>query len=79
MPHFACELQIKGQLNSEWVEWFAGFELIELASGDTLLRSLLSDQAALHGILMRIQALNLDLLALHVSEAAPETEGDGVQ
>jgi|HigsolmetaAR202D_1030399.scaffolds.fasta_scaffold00194_7 hypothetical protein len=79
MPSFACELRIKGQLSSEWVEWFAGFELIELASGDTLLRSLLSDQAALHGILMRIQVLNLDLLALHISEMSLESEVDSVK
>jgi hypothetical protein len=79
MPSFTCELQIKGQLSSEWAEWFAGFELIELASGDTLLRSLLSDQAALHGILMRIQALSLDLLALHVSEMGLESAGDSVK
>ena len=56
------EFQLKGHLDSEWTEWFAGFTLTHQPDGTTLLRGLISDQPALHGLLLRINQLGLPLV-----------------
>jgi hypothetical protein len=38
----------------------------------TVLRGSIADQAALHGVLMRLQGLGLDLIELHRLETQPE-------
>jgi hypothetical protein len=59
------EIQFKGQLSASWSDWFGGLEVHVLEDGGTLLRGPLADQAALHGVLAQVYALNLTLLALH--------------
>lgn len=56
------EIQIKGHLDSDWREWFAGFTFTHQPDGTTLLQGRVSDQPALHGVLMRINQLGLHLL-----------------
>lgn len=56
------EIQIKGHLDSEWVDWFTGFNLTHQSDGTTLLQGVVSDQPALHGLLMRINQLGLTLI-----------------
>lgn len=56
------EIQIKGHLDSEWTEWFAGFTLTHQPDGTTLLRGVVSDQPALHGLLLRVNQLGLPLV-----------------
>lgn len=58
------EIQLRGQLGAGWSDWFDGMEVQALENGGTLLRGPLADQAALHGVLARVYALNLTLLAL---------------
>lgn len=58
------EIQVKGQLGTGWSDWFDGMAVEALEDGGTLLRGPLADQAALHGVLARVYALNLTLLAL---------------
>ncbi len=56
------EIRIGNRIDSGWHEWFEGMEFIYLENGDTLLRGPIVDQSALHGILARIQDLNLTLI-----------------
>jgi hypothetical protein len=58
------EIQLKGQLGTGWSDWFDGLDVRVLEDEGTLLRGPLADQAALHGVLARVYALNLTLLAL---------------
>jgi hypothetical protein len=58
------EIWLKGQLSADWSDWFDGLEVHALEDGGTLLRGPLVDQAALHGVLAQVYALNLTLLAL---------------
>ncbi len=56
------EIQIKGHLDSDWDDWFVGFSFRHQKDGTTVLQGLVSDQPALHGLLVRINQLGLELL-----------------
>ena len=58
------EIKIKGHLDQQWSEWFAGLKLTHLEGNETLLSGLLHDQAALHGLLERVRDLNLTLISV---------------
>ena len=56
-------IYVKGRLDLKWMDWFGGFE-ITYTNGDTLLQGIVPDQAALHGILSKINDLGLLLLSV---------------
>lgn len=57
-------IKLKGCLDDHWSEWFEGFAMVHDEGGNTILTGSISDQAALHGLLMRIRDLGLPLLAV---------------
>ncbi len=58
------QIRIKGQLDRQWTDWFAGLTITPEANGDTLLTGPVIDQAALHGLLRRVRDLGLPLLSV---------------
>lgn len=56
-------IKLKGHLDQKWSEWF---EQMAISSEDeeTVLTGPVADQAALHGLLIRIRDLNLTLLSV---------------
>ncbi len=68
----AYRIKLKGRLDPEWSDWFDQMA-ISTAGGTTILNGPLADQAALHGVLMRIRDLNLTLLSVErIEPARPE-------
>lgn len=63
MPEY-YEIRIKGHLDQSWSDWFAGLTLAYFEGDETVLSGLLSDQAALHGLLERVRDLNLTLISV---------------
>lgn len=57
----AYEIRIKGQVSAQVLSSFEGMDGTVLAR-ETVLRGPVLDQAALHGLLDRIQALGLELV-----------------
>ena len=57
-------ITIKGHLDSEWSDWFEGLTITHMDNGETVLTGPIVDQAALHGVLMKIRDLGLPLLSL---------------
>jgi hypothetical protein len=62
------EIHIRGLVSEQLLAVFEGMEASE-RSAETVLRGPVTDQAALHGLLDRIQALGLELIEVRrVSE-----------
>ncbi|KUJ36285.1 hypothetical protein ADL25_33655 [Streptomyces sp. NRRL F-5122] len=57
------EIRVRGQLSQRLLGAFPGLHA-EIQGADTLLIGTLPDQAALHGVLARIEALCLELIEL---------------
>ena len=66
-------IHVKGRLDFKWKDWFDGFEIM-YTNGDTLLTGIVPDQAALHGILSKVNDLGLSLIS--VSKLPLEEFGD---
>jgi hypothetical protein len=58
------EIRVQGHLAHRWSEWFAGFTMTHIDSGETILSGPIEDQAALHGLLDRVRDLNLTLISV---------------
>ena len=63
------EIYIKGHLPDNWADWFEGLTIQQLDNGETVLSGTIIDQAALMGILNKINRLNLTLLCVQEIES----------
>ncbi len=76
MPHASagepmwCEIRVWGQLDGTWSAWFGGLAVADGADGEAVLAGELPDQAALHGVLIKVRDLGLPLLGVDCREAA---------
>lgn len=61
------QIEVKGHLDSSWESWFAPLHIRHLEAGTTTLSGPLPDQAALYGVLLKIDRLGLTLLALEIA------------
>lgn len=59
-----CEIRVKGHLSAVWAEWLDGLVIINEANGEAVLRGALPDQAALFGLLNRLQSMNVALVSV---------------
>ena len=66
------EIHVRGRLTSEWSDWLGGLEIKLLDNGEMILSGVIADQAALMGILNKLNRLNLTLLS--VSEASQKND-----
>jgi len=64
-------IKLKGHLDHKWSDWFEGMD-ISTGGGETILSGQVADQAALHGLLIRIRDLNLTLLSVEQIDPDPE-------
>ena len=65
-------IRVRGHLDGRWSDWFGGLAIHLQEDGTTVLDGPVVDQAALHGVIIRIRDLGLPLLS--VSRVA---ESDG--
>ena len=59
------EIRIEGHLSDSWSSWFAGMTIQPQECGQNLLSGPLVDEAALHGVLMKIRDLGLPLVQVN--------------
>jgi hypothetical protein len=57
-------IRIQGHLDQHWAAWFGVLAITYESDGSTLLRGPLADDAALHGVLIKVRDLALPLLAM---------------
>jgi hypothetical protein len=53
------EIRVQGHLDRRWSDWFEGLTISYEGDGSTVLRGPLSDEAALHGVLIKVRDLAL--------------------
>ena len=58
------EIRIGGHLDARWATWFDGMTLTPDEDGTTVVRGVLADQAALHGVLQRLRDAGLALISV---------------
>ncbi len=58
------EIRIMGHLDPSWSDWLGGLAIAPQTGDETLLTGLIVDQAALHGILDKLYAMNLSILSV---------------
>jgi hypothetical protein len=57
-------IRLKGHLDDHWSAWFDNMTISNEANGEAVLYGPLVDQAALHGVLIKVRDLGLPLLAV---------------
>ena len=57
-------IRVQGHLDASWSEWLGGLTISPQSNGETLLSGPIVDQAALHGLLDRLYAMNLSILSV---------------
>lgn len=62
------QIRVRGHLSKERVEWFDGLTIENQPNGDALLSGPVPDQAALHGLLIRIRDLGMPLLSVNETD-----------
>jgi hypothetical protein len=68
-------IRLKGHLADHWSAWFENMIISNEANGEAVLRGPIVDQAALHGVLIKIRDLGLPLLAI-TTVATDESPSD---
>ncbi len=65
MTHEQYYIRVKGHLDQCWNDWFDGFTITNIENGEAILSGAIVDQAALHGVLMKVRDLGLPLIAVN--------------
>ena len=71
---YVYEIRVEGHLAERWSDWFEELAVRNEPGGETTLAGLVRDQAALFGVLNKIQALHLVLVS--VTRMPPAQDGD---
>lgn len=58
------QIRVKGQLGSQWTDWFEGLSITLEEDGTTLITGPIIDQSALHGLLKKVRDLGMPLVSL---------------
>jgi hypothetical protein len=58
------EIRVQGRLDQRWSTWFEGLTISYEGEDIMVLRGSLIDEAALHGVLIKVRDLALPLLAV---------------
>ncbi len=68
------QIQVKGHLDPIWADWFEALTFTNKVDGTTVFCSRVVDQAALHGLLMKVRDRGVVLLSV-VRVETDENEG----
>jgi len=58
-------IRVEGHLDDDWSAWLTGVSIVNEPDGTAVLTVSLPDQAALHGLLVRIRDLALPLVSIN--------------
>ncbi len=64
MANQPYEIHVKGHLSRDWADWLENMQMCCLENGEMILCGMLADQAALMGVLNKLNCLNLCILSV---------------
>jgi SPX domain protein involved in polyphosphate accumulation len=64
MAQEVYQIRVKGHLDQHWSNWLEELTMTHLENGETLLSGYLADQAALYGVLYKLQNLGVPLIVV---------------
>ena len=70
------EICLRGHLDGRWADRMGVPELTHQVDGTTVLRLVVADQSALHGLLQRIRDLSLPLISVARVDPSNPNQGD---
>lgn len=70
------QIRVRGHLSNKRAEWFGGLTIENQPNGEALISGPVADQAALHGLLIRIRDLGLPLLLVQRIEPSKDMRKD---
>ncbi len=73
------KLKIEEHLEERWQEWFDGFTISHNAIGQTTLYGPIQDQAALYGVLRKINNLGLTLISVNPEQSSTTGKAGGLK
>ncbi len=68
MANQSYEIHIKGHLTRDWADWLENLQMCCLENGEMILCGVLADQAALLGVLNKLNCLNLCILSFNKTD-----------
>ena len=63
-PPTRYEILVGAVLDDRWSAWFEGLQVTSVDSGHSVIAGIVTDQAALHGLLNKVRDLNLPLISV---------------
>jgi hypothetical protein len=69
------EIRVKGHLDEQWAEWFYPMAVSNVENAEAVLAGELIDQAALHGMLIKVRDLGLPLIAVQLAQGNHDAAG----
>ena len=67
MASQSYEIHIQGHLTRNWADWLENMQMCCLENGEMILCGVLADQAALMGVLNKLNCLNLAILSVNIT------------
>lgn len=74
MTSVTYRIRVKGHLDPLWADWFSGMALTHERDWTTTIAGSVADQAALHGMLVVIRDLGLELISVEQLDPGTGTE-----
>jgi hypothetical protein len=68
------EIHIKGKISQQWSGWFDGLTISYSDHDETVLTGIVTDQAALYGIISHLRDLGLQLIAVKSDEIKEKSD-----
>ncbi len=62
------DIHIKGWIDPDWSDWLSEMSITSLPNKETQLSGDLPDQAALYGVISRLNSLGLALISVQVED-----------
>ena len=70
------EIRIEGVLDERWTSWFDGLQ-VKGQGSQTIISGPLTDQAALHGVLVKVRDLGMCLISVRRLDPDDDATGGG--